>query len=323
MLGKHKDPVVLPAEPPSKRPLKRPLKRLVIPKRKAKAKAKVKAKAKAKKVEAPPTDELCSTGKLPEDSVERYEGLCSATLDELKEMAGELWLPQHGQVHQLALRITRHMADLEPLEEDKEPEEPAEEAAEEAGEAGEEAVERGEVPQAQPKRKLRAGKMGAASRLRGGGAGRGRAGRGAKRGAGRAFGRGAVPKVPKVPKVAPGPTKKKMRLFLTSYLETVDIQTTTFSQLRASASEELGELSEEAVHFLRDLAAVAMRKRLGVRSRAAAPASPEEDAPASPEKAKSPEKAVSPQKGGANSLSPPEEDLPLPNYGRNLNIRIW
>ena len=153
-----------------------------------------------------------------------------------------------------------------------------------------------------PKRKLRAGKMGAASRLRVGRGGRGRAAGGPKRRAARPP--GLAPSKGSKPQ---GPGKKKMRLFLTNFLQDVDIQTTTFGQLRAAATEHFGELSEEAIASLSDVAAVAMRKQLGVRKAPAAPEPP----PAEPEAAEAAEAAEAEPPGEAVE-SPTEEMEPEP-----------
>ena len=264
--GKHKAPVVLPPQPPV--PVKRPLKR---PAPKAKAKAKAKAKVKKAAVKAPSLDELLSTGQLPEEGVDRYEALCDAPLEDLKEMCEQAWLSTHGPIHQLALRITRQLAGLDPLDEDAAPEDAeaedaeAEDAEAEDAEAEDAEAEPVEPKKAAPKRKLRGGKMGAASRLRMAPSSRGR-------GRGRAGGSRAVKsvKAPKVPKSTgpTGPSKKKMRLFLTQFLEDVDVQTTTFGELRAAAELHFGALSEEQISALSDVAAVAMRKQLGARKAA-------------------------------------------------------
>ena len=269
--GKHRAPVVLPPQPPVTK--KRPV---------PKGKAAPKSKTKRREATPPSVEDLVANGHLPEESVERYEGLCAADLDELKEMTQELWLPDHGAVHELALRLVRHLAGLDPLDEAEKEAEETEEASSPAKRARAKAA---------PKRKLRAGKMGAASRVR---MGRGRQGRGQGRSGskpGRARGRGA--RIPKAMKGPIGPSKKKMRAFLTSYLEDVDIQTTTFGQLRAAAAEHFGALSEDNVTALSELAAVAMRKQLGVRRKAAAAA-----AEASPE----PEEVEEP-------VAPPVEEV--------------
>ena len=86
--GKHRAPVVLPPQPPVTK--KRP-----VPKGKAAAKS----KTKRREATPPSVEDLVANGHLPEESVERYEGLCAADLDELKEMTQELWLPDHGAVH--------------------------------------------------------------------------------------------------------------------------------------------------------------------------------------------------------------------------------
>lgn len=247
--GKHRAPVVLPPQPPVTK--KRP-----VPKGKAAAKS----KTKRREATPPSVEDLVANGHLPEESVERYEGLCAADLDELKEMTQELWLPDHGAVHELALRLVRHLAGLDPLDE-------AEETEETEAASASSPAKRARA-KAAPKRKLRAGKMGAASRVRMGRQGRG--GRGGRSGSKPGRGRGA--RIPKAVKGPVGPSKKKMRDFLTSYLEDVDIQTTTFGQLRAAATEHFGVLSEGNVTALSELAAVAMRKQLGVRRKAAAAA---------------------------------------------------
>lgn len=248
--GKHRAPVVLPPQPPVTK--KRP-----VPKGKAAAKS----KTKRREATPPSVEDLVANGHLPEESVERYEGLCAADLDELKEMTQELWLPDHGAVHELALRLVRHLAGLDPLDE-------AEETEETEAASASSPAKRARA-KAAPKRKLRAGKMGAASRVRMGRQGRG--GRGGRSGSTKGRGgRGA--RIPKAVKGPVGPSKKKMRDFLTSYLEDVDIQTTTFGQLRAAATEHFGVLSEGNVTALSELAAVAMRKQLGVRRKAAAAA---------------------------------------------------
>jgi len=292
MHGKHKA-LVLPSKPPE--PVKAPTPAVKRPAPSGKAKAKAKAKVKKTAEKAPPVEELLSSGKLPEDAVDRYEGLCAATLDDSKQMTDDLWLPNHGKVHELALRITRSLAGLEPLDEPMD--DPVDDPADDPPQPS-------SPKKPAPKRKLRAGKMGAASRLRvGRGRGRGRsAGAGPKRRAARPPGLGTPSKGSKGSKPQ-GPGKKKMRLFLTNFLQDVDIQTTTFGQLRAAATEHFGELSEEAIASLSDVAAVAMRKQLGVR-KATAPEAP----PAAPE---APE-AAEPEPSGEAVASPTEEMEPEP-----------
>lgn len=297
MHGKHKAPVL-----PSKRPepVKAPTPAVKRPAPSGKAKAKAKAKAKVKKTaeKAPPVEELLSSGKLPEDAVDRYEGLCAATLDDLKQMTDDLWLPNHGKVHELALRITRSLAGLEPLDE------PMDEPMDDPVDPVDDPPQPSSPKKPAPKRKLRAGKMGAASRLRvGRGRGRGRSA-GPKRRAAR------PPGTPSKGSKPQGPGKKKMRLFLTNFLQDVDIQTTTFGQLRAAATEHFGELSEEAIASLSDVAAVAMRKQLGVRKATA----PEAPAPEAPEALQAPEapEAAEPEPSGEAVASPTEEMEPEP-----------
>ena len=294
MHGKHKAPV-LPSKPPEPVKVPKPAVKRPAPSGKAKAKAKAKVKKTAEK--APPVDELLSSGKLPEDAVDRYEGLCSASLDDLKQMTDDLWLPNHGKIHELALRITRSLAGLEPLDEPMD--EPVDDPVDDPP------PEPSSPKKPAPKRKLRAGKMGAASRLRvGRGRGRGRgAGAGPKRRAARPAALGTPSKGSK----PQGPGKKKMRLFLTNFLQDVDIQTTTFGQLRAAATEHFGELSEEAIALLSDVAAVAMRKQLGVRKATAAPEAP----PAAAPEAEAPE-AAEPEPSGEAVASPTEEMEPEP-----------
>ncbi|CAK9013418.1 Hypothetical protein (Fragment) [Durusdinium trenchii] len=231
----------------------------------------------------PSADELVALGHLPEDSVDRYQALCKEEMAELQEMAQQLWLPSEGRVDQVALRIVRKLAGRDQLEVPKQPKQPKE-----------------------PKRLKRA-KMGAASRL----------GRGRGRGGGRG-GRATGERTNSVPK-SRGLSKKALRTFLASFLEHADVERTTFRELKEAAFEEFGDLNDETVVSLRDMAAVAMRKQLGVRRGKAAkadkttdavPSGGEEDAEQSSEKPAEDQGEPVEEAQAAALLSLPPENVP-------------
>ncbi|CAE7573348.1 Aurkb, partial [Symbiodinium sp. CCMP2456] len=77
-------------------------------------------------------EDLVDSGKIPEESAERYEALSGAEISELQEMAESLELPSDGTPQQLAFRIVRCLAGLPPASDaalGKTPKAPARKAA--------------------------------------------------------------------------------------------------------------------------------------------------------------------------------------------------
>ena len=225
----------------------------------------------------------------------------------LKSLLRAAWLPAEGSRDDTVIRLVRYVADWGPSLDDVElfkmagletaptrrlhgkhrapvllppqPPQPVRKAKAKAKAKAKVKVK------AAPKRKLRAAKMGAASRIR--------------------VGSGSRLRSKKV-SGSQGPSKMKLQSFLVSFLEKVDTESTTFGELKEAAGEEFGELTEETISKLKELAAVAMRKQLRGKSQKIEPPQPVSEAPEVPKEDKElevPEKKEEPAEPDSDSDS--------------------